>query len=72
MNFSADVVGWGAFGWGSVGWGEIILPDIKTKLAKKRLKSQQLEFTNSTAKENVLISGYELEIAAPFKEFLKD
>lgn len=72
MNFSAAVVGWGAFAWGQPGWGEIILPDIKTKLAGKRLKSQQLEFTNSTAKENVLISGYELEVAAPFKSFLKD
>ena len=68
----AGAVGWGSFEWGGTPWGEILLPDVKTKLLSKKLRSQQLEFTNSTAKENVLISGYELEVNAPYKGFIKE
>ena len=72
MDFSGGSEGYGSFGWGAAPWGEILLPDLKNRLLSKKLKSQQLEFTNSVAKENILISGYELEVVAPFKPAIKE
>jgi hypothetical protein len=72
LDFSGGALGWGAFEWGGVPWGEILLPDLKNKLLSKKLRSQQLQFTNSTAKENILISAYELEMVAPYKPFMKE
>lgn len=72
MDFFDGALGWGASEWGGVPWGEIRLPDLKTKLVSKKLKSQRLEFTNNTIQENVLISGYELSVAAPFQPNFKE
>jgi hypothetical protein len=72
IDFAPNAAGWDSFQWGSAPWGEILLPFAKTKLTSKKLASQQLKFTNSTDRENVLISGYELEIVAPYKKFLKE
>lgn len=72
LDFSGGAVGWGAFEWGAVPWGELQIPDLSTKLAAKKLKSQQLKFTNSEFHQNVLISGYELEVTAPFRPGFKD
>ena len=72
LDFSGGSVGWGMFEWGAVPWGEIMLPDLGTKLAAKKFKSQQLKFTNSEFHQNVLLSSYELEIAAPYQANIKD
>lgn len=72
LDFSGGAVGWGSFEWGGVPWGELMLPDLGTKLSSKKFKSQQLKFTNAEVHQNVLIAGYELEIAGSFKQAMKD
>ena len=45
---------------------------IKTKLPTGKSKCMKLRFTNNTENENVLITNYEFEIAAPYGTEIKD
>ena len=72
LDFSGGAAGWGNGPWGNFPWGETRLPSLKSKLASRKAKSLRVIFTNSTLKENILISGYELEVAAPFALEIKD
>ena len=72
MDFSGGAAGWGLGGWGEFPWGEARLLSAKNKMASKKVKSHKLEFSNSTLHENILISGYELEIVTPYSPFLKE
>ena len=72
LDFSGGNEGWGEAGWGEVPWGESLLPDIKTKLNSSKLRSVQFKFSNSNYKENVLLSGYEVELNAGYKTHLKE
>ena len=72
LDFSGGAAGWGNGPWGSFPWGETRLPSLKSKLASQKAKSIRVIFTNSTLKENILISGYELEVVAPYSLEIKD
>ena len=47
--------------------GVMLINFLKTKLPTGKSKCLKLRFKNVDVNENVLISKYELEIAAPFK-----
>ena len=64
--------GWGAGGWGVSSWGSQILDAMKTKLPSGKSKSLAVSFENNTLNENVLMSGYEMEIAGPYKKEIKE
>ena len=64
--------GWGAAGWSVSSWGSQILDSLKTKLPSGKSKSLAVSFKNSTLNENVLLSGYEVEIAGSYKKEIKE
>ena len=45
---------------------------LKKKIASKKVRSMRLIFENSTKSQNVLISGFELEVVTPYKPTLKE
>jgi len=67
-----QALGWGEEAWGEFRWGSTSLSFLKSKLAPKKSKSLKLAFENKTLNENVLITNYELEIAAPYGMEIKD
>jgi hypothetical protein len=72
VDFSGGAEGWGIGPWGEFPWGEARLKGAKKKLASKKVRSHRLRFDNSTLHENVLISGYELEIATSYRPNIKE
>jgi hypothetical protein len=64
--------GWGTSEWGIFLWGEHTKNAIKHKLPTGWSKSFRFSFENNEPSENILISGYELEIASPVRQELKD
>lgn len=72
IDFAAGALGWGNTPYGQFIWGEARLKGAKKKLASKKVRSHRLTFSNDIVKENILISGYELEIAASYKEMVKE
>lgn len=64
--------GWGVAPWGTSTWGSNILQGLKTKLPSGKTRSLLLNFENNNANENVLISGYEMEIATPYRTEIKE
>ena len=71
-DFSAGESGWGNDPWGAFRWGQDRLTQIKKRIASKKVRSMRVIFENSTAHQNVLISGYELEVAVPYQAGLKE
>jgi hypothetical protein len=72
FDFSGGSSGWGNSGWGEFVWGEARLNQLKSKLSANKALSFRSIFSNTTIHENVLISGYELEVAAPYDMQLKE
>ena len=64
--------GWGVPRWDTFSWGSSVLSGKKSKLPSGKSKAFRLSFENSTVNENVLISGYELEIATPYNIGIKE
>lgn len=64
--------GWGNFPWGSGTWGSISTDSVKSKLPTGKSKCMKLRFVNEDINENVLITTYEMEIAAPFLTEIKE
>lgn len=64
--------GWGENPWGASPWGDARLDGIKTKLKTTKARSIRLIFANDTINTNFLLSGYELETAAPFRIQMKE
>lgn len=64
--------GWGSFSWGSGTWGSIATDSSKSKLPTGKSKCMKLRFVNEDLHENVLITTYELEIAAPYLTEIKE
>ena len=67
-----DLVGWGADPWGAYPWGGPPNQFFKSKLPAGKSKCVKLKFTNDKLLQNVLITNYELEIAAPFSKEIKE
>lgn len=72
LDFSGGSLGWGLSAWGTFPWGESRLEQLTSKLKSKKAKSLRVVFTNDNLKENVLISGYELQIAAAYDLNIKE
>jgi hypothetical protein len=72
IDFSGGAEGWGVGGWGNVPWGEARLKGSKNKLASKKVRSHRIKFSNDILQQNVLISGYELEIVTPYQPAIKE
>ena len=72
LDFSGGAEGWGQSPWGQFIWGEARLEQLTSKLSSKKAKALRVIFTNTNIQENILISGYELEIAAPFDLQIKE
>ena len=72
IDFSGGALGWGNSPWGDFPWGEARLKGAKNKLASKKIRSHRLVFANTTIHENILISGYELQIVTPYRPDIKE
>lgn len=68
----ASAGGWGAFQWGTASWGSPLLEQMKSKLPTGKCKSLRVCFSNSEASQNVLLTGYEMEVAAPYRAEIKE
>jgi hypothetical protein len=64
--------GWGNFRWGTDSWGSLPSQFLKSKLPTGKSRSLKIRFANSVNNENVLITNYELEIAAPYRSEIKE
>jgi hypothetical protein len=64
-------VGYGISPWGDSPYGGSVAGQQKHKLSVGRHRSMRIIFRNERDQENVLITGYELEIATPYKIGLK-
>jgi hypothetical protein len=72
FDFGGGAAGWGSPAWGEFSWGEVRLFTLKHKLNQKRSKAARVTFTNNKVNENVLVSGYELDIVTPYKPEIKE
>jgi hypothetical protein len=73
LDFSGGVSGgWGASPWGTAPWGATRLASKVTKLRAVKARSLRLVLENDNIHENVLVSGYEFEVATPYKAFIKE
>ena len=72
LDFGGGALGWGSSPWGSFPWGEVRLFALKHKLNQNKTKSSRIVFSNSTVNENILVSGYELDIALPYRPEIKE
>lgn len=72
LDFSGGSEGWGGSAWGQFSWGEARLEQLSSKLSSKKAKSLRVNFSNNNILENILISGYELEISASYDIQIKE
>lgn len=72
LDFSGGASGWGNSPWGNFPWGEVRLTALKHKLIQRKSKSIRLRFKNETLLQNFLISGFEVELLAPYKPRIKE
>jgi hypothetical protein len=69
---NGSTAGWGENPWGEFPWGDARLPSIKTKLKSTKARTIRLTFSNDTLNQNFLLSGYEFEVAAPYRMAIKE
>lgn len=72
MDFSGGADGWGNSEWGNSPWGDAALNELTGKLKSIKSRAIRLTFTNEVGGEDVLISGYELEVVPPFVPKIKE
>jgi hypothetical protein len=72
LDFGGGAAGWGGSPWGNFPWGEVRLFALKHKLNQNKTKASRVVFSNESVNENVLVSGYELDIALPYKKEIKE
>jgi hypothetical protein len=72
LDFSGGALGWGSSAWGQFPWGESRLEQMTSKLKSKKAKALRTVFTNANLHENILISGYELEVSASYDLQIKE
>ena len=72
FDFGGGSAGWGNSPWGDFPWGEVRLFSLKHKLNQRKAKSARVVFSNTKVNENVLISGYELDISVPYRQEIKE
>lgn len=72
MDFSGGIQGWGIDPWGTFPWGMRRLQQLKRKLMSKKAKSTRLIFENNNLVQNVLMSGYEVQVAVAHRNHFKE
>jgi hypothetical protein len=73
FDFSGGTTGgWGVDPWGEFTWGNSRLLAIKRKMRANKVRSKRLIFKNDTIHQNILMSGYEMETATPYKARIKE
>lgn len=63
LAFSEPTGGWGEFPWGETAWGEIKSLTRRTRLKPQKTRSIRVFLGNSNLHENILVSGFEFEVA---------
>lgn len=71
LTLGFDSGGYGVSEYGSAPYGDPAEPTLKSKLRPGRIRSHRVIFENNNAQENVILTGWELEIAAPFRPAFK-
>lgn len=72
LDFSGNSKGWGLWEWGNTPWSDEGLPEVSTKLASRKAKALRVVLLNDRNNENILVSGYEMEIATQYALAIKD
>ena len=73
LSFAGDSSGqWGVGEWGRFAWGGSRVLAKRTKLRSGKAVSMRLILTNSNLHENILVSGYEIEVVTPYLPFIKE
>lgn len=67
VTITSGAGGYGQDLWDLDPWGSPTDPTLTKKLNNSRVKSLRVIFSNEEIKKNFLVSGYELEVAAPYK-----
>lgn len=67
LNVSVGSGGYGEDRWDLDAYGSPVEPTLTRKLNNNRVKSLRVVFENSEHQKNILVTGYELEVAAPYK-----
>lgn len=70
INIPQD--GYGVSEFGNAPYGDPNQPTFKTRLSAGRFRSLRIIYKNSNNQENISITGWEFEIATPFKAQFKD
>lgn len=72
IQFDSTVLGgWGTGRWGEFPWGDRPFTSVGTKLFGKA-RSICFKFTNNNLNENVLLTGFTMEVASPYKPEIKE
>lgn len=61
-------IGWGDGAWGEFAWGEPVPITKKIKLRANKTKALRIVYKNNQLHKNVLITGWELQVATPYTE----
>ena len=71
LDLNAAGSGYGVNPYGTAPYGDIAQPNFKTKLNGK-YKSMRIKFINAEDQQNVELTGWELEIATPYRPEIKE
>jgi len=72
MDFKEYISGFGEGSFGETKFGASPWESLKLKLPQNKAKSYRINFSNNNLNEGILISGYELEVAMPFRPEIKE
>ena len=72
FNFGGGAFGWSNAEWGGFPWGDATQARLKSKLPTGKAACLKIKFLNDNINENILLTKYELEIAAPYRREVKE
>jgi len=64
-------LGYGVSSYGTAGYGDPAVPTAKNRLLPGRVRAIRVRLGNSNDQENVIVSGWELEAALPYRPAFK-
>ena len=70
-DFSGGSEGFGLGAWGEFPWGDVPLAGAQFNLSRRKCQVIRLVMSNNNLHENVLLSGYEFEVSAPYRSEIK-
>jgi hypothetical protein len=66
LDFAPESGGWADFAWGDAAWGSQRKLKLMSKLKSFLGKSMRVVYSNEVIHENVLLTGWSVEVAAPY------